>query len=428
MVSLSDDYLRLLDDLGVLNTKQLVGSLTMAFRSTSVSEHAAIVAGILARAARTTLHKCEYLFLMDSLCKHGGPATIELFARHQLDRAFISKHFVLPDSASLKEAHRVLDTWTGPLFPKSLQGLGSCLSLKNSSAPRRQASNKLGTGRRAIGDVSTTTSQRSESQRLESHRTESHGLERLESWKTASPRQEGQWHASLKPEHAHSTSSSSSLSASHQRPSSSMIQGDAKRLKTTESPVLDSAQLSQLLRQITVASKSLHHRLYSMPRQCANCGLRFPDTVEGQTAHRTHMDGHFRRKARLRAVVGRSRRVLARDWLPAGDDWIAADFGQLSKASDASFNADKSSGELMAGLSAYFDGHKTTSSEEAKSQAKASTSADSLSCDEWSPHNTLCCVCQEPVEAKWDDDAEEWAFQHAVLHPTHHQPCHVHCL
>lgn len=57
----------------------------------------------------------------------------------------------------------------------------------------------------------------------------------------------------------------------------------------------------------------------SLPRQCTNCGLRFPNTPEGGAKLEAHLDAHFRRNIRLK---DKSKKVFARVWLPRENDWI----------------------------------------------------------------------------------------------------------
>lgn len=63
-----------------------------------------------------------------------------------------------------------------------------------------------------------------------------------------------------------------------------------------------------------------HVTLYeALPRQCTNCGLRFPDTAEGQSKLHAHLDAHFRRNIRLK---DKGKKVMARIWLPPEQEWI----------------------------------------------------------------------------------------------------------
>lgn len=167
--------------------------------------------------------------------------------------------------------------------------------------------------------------------------------------------------------------------------------------------VLDLAQLSKLATQLQP-----HRQFYSLPRQCANCGLRFPETEVGREAHRIHLDGHFRRKARIRQ---RTKRVLARDWFLPAEAWITSSFSTLA-ASDQE-HADKS---------AYFQ--SPILHDERKQEAEEEASVVPAGED---PQNTSCAQCNEPMPATWDDESESWVFRGAKLNPEG-LPCHAYCL
>lgn len=228
------------------------------------------------------------------------------------------------------------------------------------------------------------------------------------------------WKPSLLPEtvlqainEALSQSSSSlqkkrSIDTTNNYPSESSNEKRSKTVTPVSPILLNTAELSKLVQQIQP-----HKRLYSLPRQCANCGLRFPDTDAGKEAHRMHLDGHFRRKARLRQ---KTKRVLARDWFLPAAEWTASLFLPTNVTEQE--HSDKS---------AYFANSETTSSKagEVGDGVREEDAAMVPAGDD--PQNASCAQCNESLLAVWDDESEQWVFRGAKLN-SQGLVCHSSCL
>lgn len=159
-----------------------------------------------------------------------------------------------------------------------------------------------------------------------------------------------------------------------------------------------------------------HVALYeALPRQCTNCGLRFPDTPEGQTKLHAHLDAHFRRNIRLK---DKGKKVMARIWLPPEQDWIRiADAGDTERP-----GKDHEMHRERGNLAILIDVHIVT----LFSGPNAPTAPTTLASEDLSERkipmipagsdhaSKTCRLCQEPISIIWDDEADEWMYKDAI--------------
>lgn len=143
-----------------------------------------------------------------------------------------------------------------------------------------------------------------------------------------------------------------------------------------------------------------YQNLYgALPRQCTNCGLRFPDTVEGQRRLDEHLDAHFRRNIRLK---DKAKKVLARLWWLAESDWIKSkerggggqDLNEIPAILFKSSGIDESK----------IDGADTE--DEIKNISMVKAESDHA--------DRTCPLCHERVQIIWDDESDEWMYSDAT--------------
>lgn len=162
---------------------------------------------------------------------------------------------------------------------------------------------------------------------------------------------------------------------------SSPIKAAPSKSKHFQPVLLDSAELLKPV-------PGLHEILYAdLPLQCKNCGLRFPDTSDGQERLTAHLDSHFRRNMRLKE---RSKRVLARDWFGNEEDW------RSGRAKTVNHDAQV----------AIFD------NEAALSESEQSSDEFAIVQDE--EQDVTCAVCHESIPVEWSDEQEAWIVRKAI--------------
>lgn len=123
-----------------------------------------------------------------------------------------------------------------------------------------------------------------------------------------------------------------------------------------------------------------------LPRQCTNCGLRFPHTEEGGKDLQEHLDAHFRKNIRMK---DKAKKVLARVWFPTEQDWIK--------------NVESKDSDKPALLFAT-----GAESKEPEVVAISKVPAGSDHADR------TCPICQEKINIAWDDEADEWMYNDAI--------------
>ena len=370
-----ENYSYLLKDL-TYSSKPLMNVYTLCLKDIQPISFPRIAQLILEHfQSSDNIHKVPTLHLIDSICKILGPPWIELFLELHLDRAFIHAYLSQTSVENKKEMQRTFLTWTKNLFPSEfLSFINSSLSAKKRSAVDSGQANEISKKKRASVE--------------QDYYEKETAIASTNNKKLKLPRQATTM--------AQTADAKTQISAGGESPESPVI-----------SPLLDTAELSKILSSIKVIT--IENRLYGIPKQCANCGLRFPDTERGRQAQRLHLDGHYRRKARFRQ---RTKRVLARDWFPPGELWV-----------QISFLGGETSGEQEHGdKSAYF----TTSKMVIKPEHKEEEDSEQVPAGE-NPQNAICAVCSEALQAVWDDDAEGWVFKAARL-DSNGNPCHLACL
>jgi hypothetical protein len=362
------NYRYLLKDL-TYSSKPLLNVLTLCLKDIHPDSFSLVCEAIIEHfQSSDNIHKVPTLFLIDSVCKVLGPPWIQFFLDQHLDKAFVQVYLSLTSVEGKKEMQRTFLSWSTNLFPKEfLSSINTSLSSKKKStaSDNTNISRKRPSFDQGPNDIETTTDITNNKK--------------------------------LKLPRPATTTVASDLTV-----------GDKSPESPTSSPFLDTAELSKILSSIKVIS--IENKLYGMPKQCANCGLRFPDTESGRQSHRLHLDGHYRRKARFRQ---RTKRVLARDWFPPGELWVQYSFlGNESQVEQE--HGDKS---------AYF----TTLKPPTKTESKDEEEDDEQVPAGENPQNTICTVCSEALHAVWDDDAEGWVFKASRL-DSNGNPCHLACL
>lgn len=159
---------------------------------------------------------------------------------------------------------------------------------------------------------------------------------------------------------------------------------------------------------------ALHRVLYDdLPLQCKVCAIRYCDTEDGRAQLATHLDAHFRRNMRLKE---KSKKVLARDWLGDERAWIEGrGAGDGAERHVALFVSAQASEDATADLFVSED-----------DALRKRASANRVPADE-EQTETCCHVCQEAMNAQWDDDTEQWVFLAAIRNDAGHI-IHDHCI
>ncbi|KAI8065771.1 hypothetical protein BC940DRAFT_71500 [Gongronella butleri] len=139
-----------------------------------------------------------------------------------------------------------------------------------------------------------------------------------------------------------------------------------------------------------------------LPLKCKQCGIRYPDTHDGETRMDAHLDSHFRQNRRMK---DRGKRGLSRSWFVSVDDWIEGAEGQVAHQQMPVFMSDKHDG--------------ATDDDRAQ---KSDPLADKLALEECmvvKPANDAdrvpCPICGEPFVDVWNDEQEEWMYKNSVL-------------
>ena len=374
-----EDYSYLLKDL-TYSSKPLMNVFTLCLRDIRPASFPRIAQLILEHfQSPDNGHKLPTLHLIDSICKTLGPPWIELFLEFHLERAFVQAYLSLTSVEHKKEMQRTFLTWTTNLFPNEfLSYINTSLSSKRKTAIPMESPTESTSG---------ITRRKHPTAEQDNYAGEI-ALESTNNKKLKLPRQAKTMTVT--------TDAKARISAGGESPEPHVT-----------SPLLDTVELSKILSSIKVVT--IENKLYGMPKQCANCGLRFPDTERGRQAQRLHLDGHYRRKARFRQ---RTKRVLARDWFPPGELWF-----------QSSFLGGETLGEQEHGdKSAYFTTPKTA----IKPELEAEEDSEQVPAGE-NPQNTICAVCSEALQAVWDDEAGGWFFKASRL-DSNGNPCHSTCL
>lgn len=356
-----DNYSYLLKDLSH-SSKPLINVLTLCLKDFPPSSYSFLVK-LLIYHLQTSQHKIPTLHLIDSICKAFGPQMIEMFIREGLAKAFVQAYLSLQVVQEKMEMQKVFLTWSPPLFSQEyLNTINASLS-KNKSK-RRLSAERLDYNHQVSSEQKEEKTVNNKKTKLVSESN-----------------------------HQHHQINSKSKTPSPTAPVSS--------------PFLDTEELCKILSQITPIT--LEKKLYSIAKQCANCGLRFQDTEIGRNTLRIHLDGHYRRKTRFRQ---RTKRVLARDWFPTAEIWIQISFSNIVEQE----HVDKS---------AYFTNLTPTFGQQ-RNLVKEEESFERIPAGE-EAHNTICSICNEALLAVWDDESERWVFKGAK-YDLQGFPCHSACL
>ncbi|KAI0269112.1 hypothetical protein BC834DRAFT_864802 [Gloeopeniophorella convolvens] len=156
------------------------------------------------------------------------------------------------------------------------------------------------------------------------------------------------------------------------------------------------------------------HNLYDrMPVQCKQCGLRFPDTVQGKKTMQEHLDTHFRQNRKASQSVGRG---YSRSWFLGVEDWV--------------HDSPYSSGEKNAGPSSRPSNAKAVAAaESAKRDAELRARAVVVPPGDEAKH-IACPICKEAFKSEFNEDDEEWVWKNALKfdNKIYHATCHAEAL
>jgi hypothetical protein len=152
-----------------------------------------------------------------------------------------------------------------------------------------------------------------------------------------------------------------------------------------------------------VIARSIYELYDSIPLQCSTCGLRFRRVDELNT----HLDHHYK----ISSLKG-THRVLSRKWYQSESDWIK--------------ETDK---EVMEDPGAIFfkqmDEEKKLSEQQFSNSTFGSSSSNLAPSDLFNSdlyiepvvandQQTICPLCKDEFDTKFDDDIQEWIFVDAA--------------
>lgn len=193
-----------------------------------------------------------------------------------------------------------------------------------------------------------------------------------------------------------------------------------ENLKYNELTKLDveSGNLQKVI-NTNVPSPSAMALLYSAkPSKCGTCGKRFSDDEDGIKKRRQHLDWHFRINKRLATAVvsttGKGGVVQSRNWYLDDYAWVnfkdenLLEYSTLQKESQGNANT----------------------GEGVPSAAISPVSYVVIPATETNMINK-CQICQDQVNATFDDDSGEWRWANCIKVPQEgkgsRKICHVTC-
>ncbi|RIA98454.1 hypothetical protein C1645_749917 [Glomus cerebriforme] len=159
----------------------------------------------------------------------------------------------------------------------------------------------------------------------------------------------------------------------------------------------------------------------ALPRQCKQCGFRYPGDEEGKAKMDAHLDWHFRQNRRMKE---KSKKAQSRSWFVSDEDWIH------SRESDTKNTA----------TPAFFDFDNIGSTKNITGSVNINIQTNKR--DELINESTVivpldpekagkpCPICQEKFQCFWNDTDEEWLFRNAVEVDgvIYHATCHADAL
>lgn len=196
----------------------------------------------------------------------------------------------------------------------------------------------------------------------------------------------------------------------------SLLATISTQLAVGPSPLIHKDQIPLTQEAIQIPRPGLHRRLYEdIGLRCATCSFRFYDNPEGKQLMARHLDAHFRRNMRLK---DRSRRLIARDWLPTAAQWI-------SYEGNDPLHPEKSSNDACKEVSPF-----AASNPPVEQQTKGAPDTSEATVAVGSDKPGRCCaICREILAVEWDHEQDEWVYRGAVRieHEQEEKVAHVTC-
>ncbi|XP_067663698.1 uncharacterized protein [Haliotis asinina] len=145
--------------------------------------------------------------------------------------------------------------------------------------------------------------------------------------------------------------------------------------------------------------------------QCSSCGTRF--RMEDTDLYREHLDWHFRQNKRGKDDTKVARN---RNWYYKTNDWIQyEEFGDLEEKAHSQI------------FDKMLQGQGQTVQETVGSGFNPPPGVDFVSCPPatGNEQDDMCCICHDPFEQYWNEEAEDWHLRDAVRvdKKTYHPVC-----